>query len=359
MRKTFSFGSALLLLFTCHITWAQNSSLKISNQKKASRSPSANNATAPVLSKSGSVSTSVSANTTSSNLQNISVSQNVLIPAKGQIAVSVKAQHRNRILNFQTKVNGVAQKDYETQKGLMVVTRFDRGTESGWAIAGEVGSALGAMTESRKGMKDSESSGLTDLAFTATKAKNLEKTQLFYGGSLGFSPGERVWATEKESGNLYSGGHSLSAFFGLQNDFRTHIAGAKFHHDMFLDRSESFKSGNQKINVTRSNGNIFAADAFFEKPMNGKVFGAQAGIGIVQPTDLRLSTTGTKMDFGSGQYNVLNLGAYGRFQLKEMGRVELLPSWTYSKVISSSGGNYSVEDSSETSNIALAARWPL
>jgi hypothetical protein len=285
-----------------------------------------------------------------------------MIPAQGQTAVAVKAQYVNRNLNYRYKLAGSSDKDYETRRGMMVVTRADRGLANGWAIGGEVGAALGAMVESRQGMKDSDSNGLTDLSFTAKRAKNLESTQLFYGGNFNLSPGERVWATPKENGNLYTGGHSLGAFIGLQKDLRTHILGVQVRHDIFMDRSESYKAqGNQKVNVSKSNGNIFAFDTFFEKPMNDKTFGAQAGISLVQPTDYTLSVSGqpARYNLSSNQYNSLNLGAYARLQLKSIGRVELLPSVNYSKVLSSSGGSYSVEDSTENSNVTIAARWPL
>lgn len=285
-----------------------------------------------------------------------------MIPSAGKTAFTAKAQYVNRNISYQYKLAGSKQKDYETRRGLMVVPRFDHGFEGGWSLGGEVGAALGAMTETRKGMKDSDSNGLTDFTFTLKKAKDLSLAQLFFGGQFSLSPGERVWATPKENGNLYTGGPSFSGFVGMQKDFRTHIIGGQVRHDIFLDRSESYKSDDsQKVNVSKSNGNIFSFDTFLEKPANNKVFGAQLGISLIQPTDYQYSVSGTNTRFNlsSNQYNTVNLGAYARLQLKDIGHVELLPSVNYSKVLSYSGGSYSVEEATENSNITIAARWPL
>lgn len=358
MSKCVLIHAALAMLLSNSFAWAQNedSSMKL-------RSPKVQIINEALKAQSGTQAGTLStkAEKSKQRIENISVSENVFIPAPGQTGFSVRAQNVYRDFNFKNRSAGNrGSKFFETQKGLMIQTRFDHGAQNGWAYGGEVGTALGSLTESRPGMKDGEAKGLTDFVFTARKAQDTAKGQMVYGGHFNFSPGERVWATEKESGNLYSGGHVLSAFIGIQNDYSQYILGGRARHDILLDRNESFKeSGNQRINFTRSNGNVFAVEGYFEKPVANRLFGASAGLGFVQPTDYRVSVGNAKMNMSSDAYQTLNLSAYARLGIREAANLEILPSWTYSKVLGASGGSFSVEDDTEVSTVSLTARWPM
>jgi hypothetical protein len=290
-------------------------------------------------------------------MKNKSLSQNVLVPQAGEVAMNVSVQN---IYSDQSYKFRGGSKDYTIRKGLMAKVRMDKGTQNGWGLSAEAGTPLGQVTESNKGFKEGDLKGLTDISFGARQILPQATGEIFYGGQFALSLGEKVWGTEFESGNLSSGGNVLSGFLGRQAQVNTTtVLGGRVRYDVMFERSESLKDGNSRVSLSRTGGNVFALEGFSERAVGKYLLGASAGLGLVQAQDLTVRLGSEKVEFTSDSHNTLNLGAYGLFQLKDVPGLEIMPSVSYNKPLSSSGGSLSLEDNSEMTQISVTGRWAL
>ncbi len=291
---------------------------------------------------------------------NSSLSEYAFQPAAGHQAVSARTVYQNRKVDYVIKNRGVQTKDYETSKGFVLMTRYDRGLENGWGFAAEIGTTVAPQETSRKGQNDGRQKGFTDITLTGRNHKAIRVGELTYGGQVSISPNEREIPTNRDDGNMQTGGHSIAGFVGVQKETQRYVVGGEFKHRMFMDRSSSVKIDNRTISTTISNGNTFDLQGYMEMPYEAQLFGASAGLLHTLPTDFTSRVSGgNKSNYDIDAYNIIKLAAYGNFRVSSMKNLEILPQIGYQKVLSDSGGALSVTDGSEESVISIGARLSL
>lgn len=296
-------------------------------------------------------------------MQNASLSEYAFQPAPGFHSLSVQTVYVSRNADVRYKKESLFDsKNYTNTKGFLLMTRYNRGLDNGWGVAAEVGTTVGPMDVEQQDEKAGRSKGLTDFAFTARNHKDVKAGEMIYGGQFNFSPTERETATNRDDGNLYSGGHSLAGFVGLQKERNNLVWGGQLKHQMYLERSSVLKSSTSKtkLNLTAANGNQFAAEGFVEMPRNHQLYGAKMEWVHTLPTDYTLKAQGgDKISLATDAYNTMKLAAYGNFAVKSMNNLEVIPEISYFKVLGDSGGSIIVRDSSAETLLSLSARLSL
>ncbi len=291
---------------------------------------------------------------------NSSISEFTFQPAQGYQSLSARTVYASRLSNIRFKKNGIEGKDFQSSKGFLLLTRYDRGLMNGWGISGEIGTTVGPMETSSRSEKSGRSKGFTDLTFTARNHRDIKLGELTYGGLLTFSPYERELSTNRDDGNMQTGGHSLGGFVGLQQEKQNYVLGGQFKHQMFLDRSQTYKTAsNVRTNVAISNGNTFEVEGFLEVPRGVQLYGASTSLTHTLPTDYTYRQGANKLDVSSENYNLFKVAAYGNFTFSTMKNLEVIPQVSYQKVMDESGGSLSVSENSEESMITLGARLSL
>ena len=292
---------------------------------------------------------------------NSSLSEYAFQPAPGHQSVSARTYFLNRNYSYHIKKNGVDRKDYDSTKGFVLMTRYDRGLQNGWGFAAEIGTSVTPLETSRRGENNGRAKGFTDITLSGRNHKAIKAGELTYGGQASLSPNDREMPTNRDDGNMQTGGHSIAGFVGLQKETQRYVVGGQFKHQIFMDRSASVKNGNQTTKLTISNGNVLDFEGYMEMPQNAQLFGASAGISHILPTDYsyRLAD-GSKLDAGIDAYNIVKVAAYGNFRVPSMRNLEILPQVSYQKLISDSGGSLSVSaDNTEETVVSIGARLSL
>jgi hypothetical protein len=295
-------------------------------------------------------------------MQNASLSEYAFQPEAGYQALSVQTVYISKNADVRFKKDLFDSKDYTNTKGFLVMTKYNRGLTNGWGVAGEVGTTVSPLEVEQQNEKSGRAKGLTDLTFSARNRKAVQMGEMFYGGQLSFSPGERDVANNRNDGNMYSGGHGLGGFVGLQKERNNLVWGGQVRHQIFLDRSVNMKFSNSsnKVSGTISNGNQIATEGFVEMPRDRQLYGAKMEWARTLPTDYSLKgQNGNKLNLETDAYNMLKLAAYGNFKVKSLSNLEIIPELTYQKVLGDSGGSLIVRDSSAETLMNLSARLSL
>ena len=353
------------LVFSVSFSQAAPSATSTKNEKKQSKSTNSQAAKAnkQVPVKTGASekgSTTASAPGIRRPMVNSSISEFAFQPAPGYQSLSARTVYASRLSNIRFKKNGIDGKDFQSSKGFLLVTRYDRGLNNGWGLSGEIGTTTGPMETSSRSEKSGRSKGFTDLTFTARNHREVKLGELTYGGLLTFSPNERELSTNRDDGNMQTGGHSLGGFVGLQQEKQNYVWGGQFKHQMLLDRSQTYKTAkNKRMNVTISNGNTFEVEGFLEVPRGVQLYGASTSLTHTLPTDYTYRQGADKLDISSDNFNLFKVAAYGNFTFSTMKNLEVIPQVSYQKVMDESGGSLSVSENSEESMITLGARLSL
>lgn len=251
-----------------------------------------------------------------------------------------------------TKFQGDTTTSNQTNKNSLVGLKYVRGISNGWSLSAAAG--IGNQVTEQKQVKDQKSAGFTDITLTAQQMKDVKGGQFFWGADLGVSPGDKEEpysydlgnSKGERTGNLYSGGHRFGPMAGFQKVLGRTTSGVKASYNVLLPRAQNGKSEGTSYDITATGGNILALEGFSEMTKDNVRLGVQAGLNFVAPTDYSLKFAGQKRNFTSEAHQVLKLGAYGQIALRD--NVQIIPQLRFSKLVSASGGTYSIENQDET-----------
>jgi hypothetical protein len=196
----------------------------------------------------------------------------------------------------------------------------------------------------------SSSVGATASTLSSNTSTNSSTTtssaQYFYGSDFSLSPTyqdlpENDGKGNTRTGNLFSGGHSLGPFVGYQKIFSKATLGIQTQYHIFGERTTLGKNYKKSTN----GGNALAMTVFSEIINNKFLFGANAGLTLVQPTELEFEQQGLKSSSDMGSYQLFNMDAYVKIPANQ--KLELIPSAGITKLLNSSCGKSSLEDYNE------------
>lgn len=275
-------------------------------------------------------------------LKNFSFSEYAFAPSQGQKYLKVSPLFTKKNISFKEANNSSSNQDHQSN---LVGIEFGTAINDSMSIA--ISTQLGSNTIETSKRPDVKESGFTDLVLKATKIQNqTANTQLYYGATASISPTDNEIAYNdgkgnSSTGNLFSGGHTLTPFLGYQMDNSNLILGAQGSYTIMGERTLSRKDFKQSIN----GGNTLAANIYAESLKNKILLGAKAGLSMVQPYDFENDQKGLKTKSDTGAFQLLKLGAYGKITVNQ--KLELLPNIGLTRLMNSSGGKISLEQNDE------------
>lgn len=336
---------------------------KAQTTKKSSKKVSAASKTAPAQNAAGSADGQVQAKTPflkGRPMVNSSISEFAFQPAAGYQSMTARTTYMSDTVDYRAKKYGIDKSYSDDTRGFILVARYDRGLQNGWGVAAEMGASLTPLETLSRGESGGRAKGFTDLTLSARNHKAIKMGELTYGGQFSFSPNAKELPNSREEGNLQTGGHSLAAFVGLQREQKNYVWGTQFKHQIYLDRSQTAKNRfGQTTDVTVSNGNTFELAGYMEMPLGRQLYGASASLLHTLPQDYTLKTESQKLTFDTDNMNTGKLMAYGNFALKSVPNLEIIPQLSYQKVLGSTDGSFSMNETSAQTQLTVNARLSL
>jgi len=292
-------------------------------------------------------------------LENTALSSYAFQPAAGQSYVMITPKHSSVSTGY--KAEGQKNTSNTTAKSNLLSLQYGRSFSNEWSLKAET--AFGDTKTSSEGRQDALNTGLTDLSLTMQKVSPTQNGQLFFGGKINLSLGESKASYEAANnkkddsvtGNLYSGGHSFSPFIGLQRQKNNIIYGFKSSLELMLEKRSTTARKAGDIESSQNGGNIIALEGFFEMPRPQFLLGFKGGLSLVSAIDYSSTdkSSGAKFKGSQNAGQIVNLGAYS--QVRYNPKVDIIPSLNFNNLMSSTGGNLSLESSNEV-NISVGAR---
>lgn len=277
-------------------------------------------------------------------------------PKQGRTALTATPQILSQSVSVQPRGGRESTDDIRTN---LVVLRAQRGLANNLSWSAEVG--VGSQEASRAGEDSSQSKGLTDLTLGLRQVRDINNAQLFYGADVSLSLAERETSYayrggRSSDGNMFSGGHTLAPFVGLQMDRREFLVGGTAQLQYLFDRTETSRaSTGERISIDRRGEHVAALAAFIERPMPKILFGAKASLAVATSSDTDARVGSTKLEFSSNSYQILGAGVYAKFSPSSTKAIDILPSLSLSKTMGASGGSLSLQEAQQVS-LAVAIR---
>jgi hypothetical protein len=285
-----------------------------------------------------------SASTLQTSMTSQSASEYLYIPAPGTGRFQLAPKIESRQYELKGDYSGMKKtREYKSQ---IIQLAYDHAfQQAGLSLGVETGFGSAASTTTINGNKnDYKFKGNSDVALSLRKVMESPNGNVQFGGTLSLSPGKANMAYTNEDGNMYSGGHSLTPFVGLDVPTSFGAAGGLLSYSLMGQR-ETEARGYQE---TSTGGNLMTIGGFAEfKQSTANIWGGSLAF-LSSESGSFEDSDGEKGDFDSEQH--LNASAYGRLQVTE--KVSLKPTIGYSTLLTKNINGVSY-DKSENFDLSL------
>jgi hypothetical protein len=228
-----------------------------------------------------------------------------------------------------------------------VGSAYEFGWMEGLSVGGELAYTVGE--NETTGSRDIEATGLENVKAFVKGSMPVQGVALQYGAELSIS----LMDNEAESNgdkNRFTGGHTLTPYFGVTMDAGAGTVGAKLAAELELgERDIDNASG---ADSTSEGGEETTFTVFYETEMNDFVVGGRLSLVSVSDRETKTSGTTSKAEALSPIYK---LGGYGEFHV---GPGMLVPELEIGMTSDDKSGGTKIEDYNEV-EMKVGYRWTL
>lgn len=344
-------ATMVLFMTSAH---AQSAKTKISN-KANKRGPAQSTSAAQSVTQASAPDSAAALSATSSNFffqprEGASILE--FRPYQSTTSMGVESTTTNPATSYSTKTKTSAL-EIGYKRGLSNNKAFSASTSVGSA---EV-SPDGANGQSYK------NAGFSDFKFELSKMNVRETDEQILGGVLSVSLGtaedgyeySTPGSTLNADGNRYSGGHSISGYYGVQKKSATgSVFGTKVTGKIQLQTEQTSRNtNNEKVTTTSDGGHGLFGEVFTEVKKSHILLGLNGGLGIILPTQYTATAAGNDTSYEISRQTYLQLQAYGVVETNNK-KVNILPSIGLTKLLSSTDGDLSLQNNDEVRLSVLA-----
>jgi len=255
-----------------------------------------------------------------------SASEFMYIPAAGTGRLQLTPKLGSQQYELTGNYSGTKRsRDYKSQIFQFAYTHGFQQVE-GLSLGVETGFGNATSTRTTNGSKSEyKFAGNGDVDLSLRKLVESANGNIQFGGTLSLSPGKAKVASTNENGNMYSGGHSLTPFVGLDLPTGFGAAGGLISYSAMGKREAEARNYQE----TETGGNTMMLLGFAEfKQSAANIWGGSLALQSTESSSVE-TTLGDKDDYDATQHLVAS--AYGRMQLTEA--VSLKPMIGYTTLL--------------------------